>query len=73
MKTLDLVAARLEGDELISTPVGDIELIDNYFNDDASKRLFDEMDYQRAVQAFIWSHPLVSMITGATARTRPLM
>jgi hypothetical protein len=63
MKTLELIAAKLEGDEHISTPVGDIELIDNYFNDDASKRLFDEMDYQRAVQSFIWSHPLVSMIS----------
>ncbi len=41
MKTLDLIGARLEGDEFISTPVGDIEIIDNYFSDDApSSRLF---------------------------------
>jgi hypothetical protein len=60
---IDLVSATLKGDEFISTPVGEIELIDNYFNDDASKRLFDEMDYQRAVQSYIWSHPLVSMTT----------
>ena len=59
----DLINARLEGNELIGTPVGDIELIDSYFDDDASRRLFDEMDYQRAVQSYIWSHPLVSITT----------
>jgi hypothetical protein len=60
---LDLISATLEGDEVITTPIGDIELINTYFNDDASSRLFDEMDYQRAVQSYIWSHPLVSMTT----------
>jgi hypothetical protein len=58
-----LTSAKLEGDELISTPIGDIELIHTYFNNDASQRLFDEMDYQRAVQSYIWAHPMVSMIT----------
>lgn len=46
---------------MIETPIGEIELIDSYFDDDASKRLFDEMDYQRAVQSYIWSTPLVSI------------
>jgi hypothetical protein len=56
-----LESATLAGDELISTPIGDIELRHSYFDDDASRRLFDEMDYQRACQAYIWSHPIVSM------------
>ncbi len=60
-KTLE--QATLAGDEVIQTPIGKITLIDNYFDDDASKRLFDEMDYQRAVQSYMWSHPLVSMTT----------
>ena len=38
----------------ISTPIGDFELRHSYFDDDASRRLFDEMDYQRACQAYIW-------------------
>jgi hypothetical protein len=58
---VSLESAKLHGDEVIQTPIGDIELVDSYFNDDASKRLFDEMDYQRAAQAYIWSHPLVSI------------
>lgn len=58
-----LESATLTGDELLSTPIGDIELRHSYFDDDASRRLFDEMDYQRACQAYMWSHPIVSMTT----------
>lgn len=56
-----LETATLAGDELISSPIGDIELRHSYFDDDASRRLFDEMDYQRACQAYMWSTPIVSM------------
>jgi hypothetical protein len=55
--------AALHGDEHIETPIGDIEIAHNYFDDDASERLFDEMDYHRATQAYIWSTPLVSITT----------
>jgi hypothetical protein len=58
-----LAEAKLHGDEAIATPIGPIELTHNYFDDDASKRLYDEMDYQRAAQAYIWSTPLVSVTT----------
>ncbi|GDZ92461.1 hypothetical protein PA905_01560 [Planktothrix agardhii CCAP 1459/11A] len=53
--------AKLYGNEIIQTPIGDIELVHTYFNDEASQHLFDEMDYQRACQTYIWSQPLVSM------------
>lgn len=62
-QSVPLGQARLWGDETIQTPVGDIKLDDTYFDDDASKRLYDEMDYQRAAQAYIWSTPLVSVTT----------
>ncbi len=62
-RSVTMGEATLSGDETIQTPVGDIELTDSYFDDDASKRLFDEMDYQRGVQAYIWSTPLVSITT----------
>jgi hypothetical protein len=58
-----LESATLQGDEVIQTPIGEIELTDSYFDDHASKRLFDEMDFQRAAQAYIWSTPLVSITT----------
>jgi hypothetical protein len=63
LRAVPLAKARLHGDECIETPIGRIELAHNYVDDDASERLFDEMDYQRAAQAYIWSTPLVSMTT----------
>lgn len=62
-ESVPLAEATLAGDESIATPIGKIELIDSYFDEDASRRLFDEMDYQRATQAYIWSTPLVSTTT----------
>src|SRR4051794_39221707 len=64
--TLD--RATLHGDEMINTPIGDICLNDSYFDNDASIRLFDEMDYQRASQLYIWSMPLVSIATWRDAQ-----
>ena len=61
--SVPLDKAKLHGDEVIQTPIGDIRLNDTYFDNDASSRLFDEMDYQRASQVYIWSMPLVSMAT----------
>jgi hypothetical protein len=58
-----LDGAALHGNESIQTPIGPITLQDSYFDDEASTRLYDEMDYQRACQAYIWSMPLVSMTT----------
>ena len=55
--------ATLKGDEVIETPAGEIELQDSYFDEQASQRLFDTMDVQRAAQAYIWSTPLVSTTT----------
>lgn len=55
--------ATLKGDEVIKSSIGDIELIDSYFDTDASNRLYDEMDYQRASQAWIWGMPMVSIVT----------
>jgi len=55
--------ATLAGDESISTPYGEVELVDNYLTDESSRLLFDAMDLQRAAQAYIWSTPLVSMTT----------
>ncbi|MCL4857856.1 MAG: DUF1214 domain-containing protein [Caldilineaceae bacterium] len=63
LSTVPLATAKLAGDEVIATPIGEIKLVHNYFDDDASQRLYDEMDYQRAVQCYLWCHPLVSFAT----------
>ncbi len=56
-----LAEATLHGNESIDTPIGPIGLVHSYFDDDASTRLYDEMDFQRACQAYVWSTPLVSI------------
>jgi arylsulfatase A-like enzyme len=63
LAAVPLGRATFHGNEHILTPIGRIELAHTYFDDDASERLFDEMDYQRATQAYIWSRPLVGMTT----------
>ncbi|WP_424928830.1 DUF1214 domain-containing protein [Amaricoccus tamworthensis] len=62
-ETVPLNSATLAGDEVIETPAGEIVLEDSYFDGDASERLFDLMDLQRASQLYIWSTPLVSTTT----------
>ncbi len=51
--------------ETIKTRIGDLSFTQDFANgypmDATVKTLFDEMDFQRAVQAYIWSIPLVSM------------
>ncbi len=50
--------------ETLDTRIGKLEFTKNFANgyptDPTVEKLFDEMDFQRAVQAYIWSIPLVS-------------
>jgi hypothetical protein len=62
-QSVPLEDATLKGDEVIDTPIGKIELVDNYITDESSRRLFDAMDLHRAAQAYLWSTPLVSFTT----------
>jgi hypothetical protein len=61
--TSSLLQTKLHGDEKIATPAGVIELQDSFFGPDASEKIYAEMDFQRACQCYLWSHPLVSMKT----------
>ena len=53
--------ARLFGDETIATPFGAVQLEDSFPTDESSVLLFDQMDAQRAAQAYVWSLPLVGI------------
>ena len=67
---IPLEKATLHGNEVIATPIGDITLTNTYFDDDASTRLYDEMDFQRATQSYVWSTPLVSIATWRDAQAK---
>jgi hypothetical protein len=43
-----------------TTRIGTLNFVKGYPTDDTARRLFDEMDYQRAVQAYLWAYPAVS-------------
>lgn len=51
--------------ETLDTRIGKLEFTHDFANgyptDATVKKLFDEMDFQRAVQAYIWAIPAVSM------------
>jgi hypothetical protein len=44
----------------VNTRIGAIELQCDYPSDASVQKLYDELDFQRAVQAYIWATPLVS-------------
>lgn len=55
--------ARLTGDEVINTSFGTIELEHTFPTDASAELLFDQLDVQRAAQAYLWALPLVGFVT----------
>jgi hypothetical protein len=49
----------LEG--TVQTRIGDLHFENGYPSDETIDRLYEEMDFQRAVQAYIWGLPMVEM------------
>ena len=50
-----------DGKYVVDTRIGKLRFEHGYPTKETAKRLYDEMDFQRAVQAYLWSVPLVSM------------
>src|SRR5687768_11836948 len=44
----------------ITTRIGNLSFENGSPTQETSKKLFDEMDFQRAVQAYLWAYPAVS-------------
>jgi hypothetical protein len=44
----------------VKTRIGDLQFEQGFPTEETTRKLFDEMDYQRAVQAFLWAYPAVS-------------
>jgi len=42
--------------------LGKIELINGYPTDATAKKLYDDIDFQRACQAYLWALPLMAMV-----------
>lgn len=46
--------------EDVKTRIGTLNFERGYPTEETTRRLFDEIDYQRAVQAYLWAYPAVS-------------
>lgn len=44
----------------VKTRVGDLKFEQGFPTEETVRKVFDEMDYQRAVQAYLWAYPAVS-------------
>jgi hypothetical protein len=45
----------------IDSPLGKIELVNGFPTDETVKKLYDDLDFQRACQAYIWALPYMAM------------
>lgn len=46
--------------ETIDTHIGKLDFTSGYPTDETVKKLYDELDFQRAVQAYLWALPMAS-------------
>jgi hypothetical protein len=62
----DAVSSKIESRKQIMTPdtvetrIGTLSFENGYPSEETARKLFDEMDYQRGVQAYLWAYPAVS-------------
>jgi hypothetical protein len=54
------------------TRIGTLSFENGFPSEETARKLFDEMDYQRAVQAFLWAYPAVSFESIRIATKRDL-
>jgi hypothetical protein len=74
--TLLLASPLVQAQETIKTRIGDLSFTHDFANgyptNATVKKLFNEMDFQRACQAYIWSIPIVSMAQWQYAHKKQL-
>ncbi|HMG05113.1 MAG TPA: hypothetical protein VK581_06595, partial [Chthoniobacterales bacterium] len=56
----------------VKTRIGDLKFEQGFPTEETTHKLFDEMDYQRAVQAYLWAYPAVSFESIRLATKRDL-
>src|SRR5450631_97380 len=59
-KEVDLASATLEGNEIIKTNFGDIQLTETYLTKASIDSLNDQLELQRAIGVYQWALPVVT-------------
>src|SRR5687767_14202868 len=54
------LTAYAQTSDSVKTRIGDLKFERGYPTEDTKQKVFDEIDYQRAVQAYLWAYPAVS-------------
>ena len=57
---LAITSAHAQTPDRVETRIGPLSFERGYPTAETSRKLLDEMDYQRAVQAYLWAYPAVS-------------
>src|SRR5687768_5431861 len=60
VSAVDISSAHAQAPGSVHDRIGDLAFERGFPTEETARKLFDEMDYQRAVQAFLWSFPAVS-------------
>jgi len=58
--TLTSTHAETTTPDSVKTRIGDLKFEQGFPTEETTRKVFDEMDYQRAVQAYLWAYPVVS-------------
>ncbi|MCV3243436.1 DUF1254 domain-containing protein [Mesorhizobium sp. ZC-5] len=57
---LGLTGAYAQTPDSVDTRIGTLEFEQGFPTEETARKVFDEIDYQRAVQAYLWGYPAVS-------------
>src|SRR5688572_5376629 len=54
------LTANAQTPDSVKTRIGDLKFERGFPTEETKQKVFDEIDYQRAVQAYLWAYPAVS-------------
>ena len=58
--TITRAHAQTTTPDSVKTRIGDLKFEQGFPTEETTRKVFDEIDYQRAVQAYLWAYPAVS-------------
>jgi hypothetical protein len=70
--TVPLGSGSLASTQTVNTRIGALDFENGYPSNKTVARLYDELDFQRAVQAYIWSLPTFHLWASSMRMKNPL-
>ncbi|MCV9943982.1 DUF1254 domain-containing protein [Rhizobium sp. BT-175] len=57
---LSVTSAQAQTPDSVNSRIGNLQFEQGFPTEETTQKVFDEIDYQRAVQAYLWAYPAVS-------------